>query len=233
MISAFAPLCPGFSPLLRQFVRTRCSSLGIASVRPPAPSGRREGKCTAFPNSHGCSSPVRILSGTCRSSHRTPIFRLGQGSAKFAAVPEQFKNSSFACGHSSPLSPDSLFSLPRWRAARRIGYEGQKKARAVRCCLPVLLLSSSLLALPPSGREERSGVRQAATEGHGSRAYLAYSPESFRHPYFVNEPQTRGAAARPNTGRGRCSLSENLFRYMKKNKQQKFAVFCTLSGGQA
>lgn len=118
MISAFAPLCPGFSPLLRQFVRTRCSSLGIASVRPPAPSGRREGKCTAFPNSLGRSSPVRIHSGTCRSSHRTPIFRLGQGSAKFATVPEQFKNSSFTCGHSSPLSPDSLFSIPRWRAAK-------------------------------------------------------------------------------------------------------------------
>lgn len=167
MISAFAPLCPGFSPLLRQFVRTRCSSLGIASVRPPAPSGRREGKCTAFPNPLGCSSPVRILSGTCRSSHRTPIFRLGQGSAKFAAVPEQFKNSSFTCGHNSPLSPDSLFSLPQWREARRIGYEGQKKARAVRCCLPVSCCLCLPLALPPSGRENNGENRQqpqAATD---------------------------------------------------------------------
>lgn len=167
MISAFAPLCPGFSPLLRQFVRTRCSSLGIASVRPPAPSGRREGKCTAFPDSLGCSSPVRILSGTCRSSHRTPIFRLGQGSAKFAAVPEQFKNSSFTCGHNSPLSPDSLFSLPQWREARRIGYEGQKKARAVRCCLPVSCCLCLPLALPPSGRENNGENRQqpqAATD---------------------------------------------------------------------
>ncbi len=160
MISAFAPLCPGFSPLLRQFVRTRCSSLGIASVRPPAPSGRREGKCTAFRIRSGAVHPCGFIPERVEAHTAHPFFRLGQGSAKFAAVPEQFKNSSFTRGHSSPLSPDSLFSLPRWRAARRIGYEGQKKARAVRCCLPVLLLSSSLLALPPSGREERSGVRQ-------------------------------------------------------------------------
>lgn len=197
MISAFAPLCPGFSPLLRQFVRTRCSSLGIASVRPPAPSGRREGKCTAFPNSLGCSSPVRILSGTCRSSHRTPIFRLGQGSAKFALVPEQFKNSSFTCGHSSPLSPDSLFSIPQRRAAKRNGYEGQKKARAVRFCLPVSCCLCLPLVLPPSGREERSRVRQQPQKATDRARILAYSPESFCYPYFVNEPQNTGRGCTP------------------------------------
>lgn len=232
MISAFAPLCPGFSPLLRQFVRTRCSSLGIASVRPPAPSGRREGKCTAFPNSLGCSSPVRILSGTCRSSHRTPIFRLGQGSAKFAAVPEQFKNSSFTCGHSSPLSPDSLFSIPR--GGRQGVSDTKGKRKPARSAVVSLCRAVSVSLCPPSQWERGTiGVRQAATKSRGSRAILAYSPESFWHPYFVNEPQTRGAAARPNTGRGRCPLSENLFRYMKKNTQQKIAVICTLSGGQA
>lgn len=197
MISAFAPLCPGFSPLLRQFVRIRCSSLGIASVRPPAPSGRREGKCTAFPNSLGCSSPVRILSGTCRSSHRTPIFRLGQGSAKFAAVPEQFKNSSFTCGHSSPLSPDSLFSIPRWRAAKRIGYEGQKESPRGPLLSPCVVLSLSPFALPPSGREERSRVRQQPQKATDRALILAYSPESFCYPYFVNEPQNTGRGCTP------------------------------------
>lgn len=137
MISAFAPLCPGFSPLLRQFVRTRCSSLGIASVRPPAPSGRREGKCTAFRIRSGAVHPCGFIPERVEAHAAHSFFRLGQGSAKLAAVPEQFKNSSFTCGHSSPLSPDSLFSIPRWRAAKRIGYEGQKKARAVRFCLPV------------------------------------------------------------------------------------------------
>lgn len=134
-------------------------------VRPRRLAGGRG--VHGFPDSLGRSSPVRILSGTCRSSHRTPIFRLGQGSAKFAAVPEQFKNSSFTCGHNSPLSPDSLFSLPRWRAARRIGYEGQKEARAVRCCLPVSCCLCLPLALPPSGRENNGENRQqpqAATD---------------------------------------------------------------------
>lgn len=166
MISAFAPLCPGFSPLLRQFVRTRCSSLGIASVRPPAPSGRREGKCTAFRIRSGAVHPCGFIPERVEAHTAHPFFRLGQGSAKFAAVPEQFKNSSFTCGHSSPLSPDSLFSIPQRRAAKRIGYEGQKKARAVRCCLPV----SCCLCLPwpslPVGerndRENRQQPRRAA-----------------------------------------------------------------------
>lgn len=111
-------------------------------VRPRRLAGGRG--VHGFPDSLGCSSPVRIHSGTCRSSRRTLIFRLGQGSAKFAAVSEQFKNSSFTCGHSSPLSPDSLFSTPCRRGQKRNGYEGQKKARAVRCCLPV----SCCLCLP-------------------------------------------------------------------------------------
>ena len=125
-------------------------------VRPRRLAGGRG--VHGFPDSLGRRSPVRIHSGTCRSSRRTLIFRLGQGSAKFAAVPEQFKNSSFTCGHSSPLSPDSLFSIPQRRAAKRNGYEGQKKARAVRFCLPV----SCCLCLPwpslPVG--ERTTERQ-------------------------------------------------------------------------
>lgn len=97
-------------------------------------------------------------------------------------------------------------------------------------CVAVVFVSFG----PPSQWERGTiGSPTTATESRGSRAILACSPESFWRPYFVNEPQTRGAAARPNTGRGRCPLSENLFRYMKKNKQQIFAVFCTLSGGQA
>lgn len=163
MISAFAPLCPGFSPLLRQFVRTRCSSLGIASVRPPAPSGRREGKCTAFPNSHGCSSPVRILSGTCRGSHRTPIFRLGQGSAKFAAVPEQFKNSSFTCGHSSPLSPDSLFSIPR--GGRQNVSDTKGKRKPARSAFVSLCRAVSVSLWPSLPVGERTTERTDSSHG--------------------------------------------------------------------
>lgn len=97
-------------------------------------------------------------------------------------------------------------------------------------CVAVVFVSFG----PPSQWERGTiGSPTTATESRGSRAILACSPESFWRPYFVNEPQTRGAAARPNTGRGRCPLSENLFRYMKKNKQQKNAVICTLSGDQA
>ena len=188
-------------------------------VRPRRLAGGR-GSARLFQIRSGAVHPCGFIPERVEAHAAHPFFRLGQGSAKFAAVPEQFKNSSFTCGHSSPLSPDSLFSLPRWRAERRIGYEGQKKARAVRCCLPV----SCCLCLPwpslPRGRENNGENRQAATSSHGSRAYLAYSPESFRYPYFVNEPQTRGAAARPNTGGKRCSLSERLIRYILKNKQQ-------------
>lgn len=173
-----------------QFAGNRISS----SARAVWPEG---GECTAFRIRSGAVHPCE--SGTCRSSRRTLIFRLGQGSAKFAAVPEQFKNSSFTCGHSSPLSPDSLFSIPQRRAAKRNGYEGQKKARAVRCCLPVFAVSVSL---GPPSTWERGTIESptTATESRGSRAILACSPESFWFPYFVNEPQTRGAAARPDTG---------------------------------
>lgn len=173
-----------------QFAGNRISS----SARAVWPEG---GECTAFRIRSGAVHPCE--SGTCRSSRRTLIFRLGQGSAKFAAVPEQFKNSSFTCGHSSPLSPDSLFSIPQRRAAKRNGYEGQKKARAVRCCLPVFAVSVSL---GPPSTWERGTIESptTATESRGSRAILACSPEAFWFPYFVNEPQTRGAAARPDTG---------------------------------
>lgn len=166
-------------------------------VRPRRLAGGRG--VHGFPDSLGRSSPVRILSGTCRSSRRTLIFPLRTRLAKFTIVSEQFKNSSFTCGHSSPLSPDSLFSIPQRRAAKRNGYEGQKKARAVRCCLPVFAVSVSL---GPPSTWERGTIESptTATESRGSRAILACSPESFRNPYFVNEPQTRGAAARPNTG---------------------------------
>lgn len=222
MISAFAPLCPGFSPLLRQFGRTRCSSLGIASVRPPAPSGRREGKCTAFPNSLGCSSPVRILSGTCRSSHRTPIFPLRTRLAKFTIVSEQFKNSSFTYGHSSPLSPDSLFSIPHWRPAKAYRRQRAKQQPTRSAVLLCCCCCCHPFALPLG---EAAGGKQSHTENHGSRAILAFSPESFWLPYFVNEPRTRGALHALTRAAKRCPLSENLFRYMKKNPQQNLLLF--------
>lgn len=214
MISAFAPLCPGFSPLLRQFVRTRCSSLGIASVRPPAPSGRREGKCTAFPNSLGCSSPVRILSGTCRSSRRTPIFRLGQGSAKFAAVPEQFKNSSFTCGHSSPLSPDSLFSIPR--GGRQNVSDTKGKRKPARSALVSLCRAVSVSLWPSLPVGERNDREPDSSHGEPriARVFWRISPESFCYPYFVNEPQTRGALHALTRAAKRCPLSERLMRYI-------------------
>lgn len=200
-----------------QFAGNRISS----SARAVWPEG---GECTAFRIRSGVVHPCGFVPERVEAHAAHSFFRLGQGSAKFAAVPEQFKNSSFTCGHSSPLSPDSLFSIPRWRAAKRNGYEGQKTARAVRCCLPVFAVSVSL---GPPSQWEREQRREptTATESRGSRAILAYSPESFWLPYFVNEPQTRGAAARPNTGRGRCPLSENLFRYMKKNPQQNLLLF--------
>ena len=127
-------------------------------VRPRRLAGGRG--VHGFPDSLGRSSPVRIHSGTCRSSRRTLIFRLGQGSAKFAAVPEQFKNSSFTCGHNSPLSPDSLFSIPRWRAAKAYRIQRAKESPRGPLLSPCVVLSLSPLALPPRGREERSRVRQ-------------------------------------------------------------------------
>lgn len=144
-----------------QFVGNRISS----SARTVWPEG---GECTAFRIRSGAVHPCE--SGTCRSSRRTLIFRLGQGSAKFAAVSEQFKNSSFTCGHSSPLSPDSLFSIPQRRAAKRNGYEGQKTARAVRFCLPVFAVSVSLG--PPSQWER--GTIERTDNSHGEPRIARY-----------------------------------------------------------
>lgn len=120
-----------------RFAGNRISS----SARAVWPEG---GECTAFRIRSGAVHPCGFIPERVEAHAAHSFFRLGQGSAKFAAVPEQFRNSSFTCGHSSPLSPDSLFSIPQRRAAKRNGYEGQKKARAVRFCLPV----SCCLCLP-------------------------------------------------------------------------------------
>lgn len=134
-----------------QFAGNRISS----SARAVWPEG---GECTAFRIRSGAVHPCGFIPERVEAHAAHSFFRLGQGSAKFAAVPEQFKNSSFTCGHNSPLSPDSLFSTPCRRGQKRNGYEGQKKARAVRFCLPV----SCCLCLPwpslPVG--ERTTERQ-------------------------------------------------------------------------
>lgn len=137
-------------------------------VRPHRLAGGRG--VHGFPDSLGRSSPARIHSGTCRSSRRTLIFRLGQGSAKFAAVPEQFKNSSFTCGHSSPLSPDSLFSIPQRRAAKRTGYEGKRKP--ARSAFVSLCRAVSVSLGPPSQWEREQ--RRDKSNSHGEPRIARY-----------------------------------------------------------
>lgn len=146
-----------------QFAGNRISS----SARAVWPEG---GECTAFRIRSGAVHPCGFFPERVEAHTAHSFFRLGQGSAKFAAVPEQFKNSSFTCGHSSPLSPDSLFSIPQRRAAKRTGYEGQKKARAVRCCLPVFAVSVSLG--PPSTWEREQ--RRDKSNSHGEPRIARY-----------------------------------------------------------
>lgn len=134
-----------------QFAGNRISS----SARAVWPEG---GECTAFRIRSGAVHPCGFIPERVEAHAAHSFFRLGQGSAKFAAVPEQFKNSSFTCGHNSPLSPDSLFSTPCRRGQKRNGYEGQKNSPRGPLLSPCVVLSPSPLALPPSGREENRRV---------------------------------------------------------------------------
>lgn len=200
-----------------QFAGNRISS----SARAVWPEG---GECTAFRIRSGVVHPCGFVPERVEAHAAHSFFRLGQGSAKFAAVPEQFRNSSFTCGHSSPLFLIRFFRLLAGEGKSVTDTKGKRKpARSA----VVSLCRAVSVSLGPPSQWEREQRREptTATESRGSRAILACSPESFRDPYFVNEPQTRGAAARPNTGRGRCPLSENLFRYMKKNPQQNLLLF--------
>lgn len=133
-----------------QFAGNRISS----SARAVWPEG---GECTAFRIRSGVVHPCGFIPERVEAHAAHPFFRLGQGSAKFAAVPEQFKNSSFTCGHSSPLSPDSLFSLPRWRAAGVSDTKGKRKP--ARSAVVSLCRAVSVSLCPPSHVGERTTER--------------------------------------------------------------------------
>ena len=166
-----------------QFVESRISS-GVRAVWPEG------GECTAFPDSLRCSSPVRILSGTCRSSHRTLIFRLGQGLPNSRSFPNSSKTVRSRMGIVRPCLLIRFFRSLAGGRQKRIGYKGQKTAHAVRCS-PSCVVAAGILLPSPRGR--RTTEAKTATPEHGSRVILAFSPESFRSLYFAFSPKTRGA----------------------------------------
>lgn len=234
MISAFAPLCPGLSPVLEhnspEPLNEISSSESVLSCRLSrlllAAGGRG---ADGSPDSRaGIVHPCGFVPACAAVRRRPLIFPLR---TRLAGRPPPLPVKSVRRGsgtvHPCPLAcaffgrvPSRLPESPEHTEGRphgaRAGYkDGQTARRSLgspSCppCPPVRLGRSHAprRAQRESGTDGRTHGRRV--DAAGTRRRSAVSPEAFRPSYFAATPLTRGTDARPNTGGGCLSLSGGL-----------------------